>query len=90
MVQIKLAIIGCGKWGMNHVRTAHKILGKQLIWCCDTSPDCETPVKKISGDIKFTTNINDILSDKTINAVIVSTSAETHYQITKEQSLLHQ
>lgn len=80
-MEIKLAIIGCGKWGLNHIKTAHKILGNNLLSVCDID---SSKAGQISEGIKFTSEINDILNNDEINAVIISTSAETHFEIAKE------
>ncbi len=82
--KIKLSIIGAGKWGLNHIRTAHKLLGKDLVAVCDINPLREEEVKKISPDIYFTTDLSKILNSDEINSVIISTSAETHYEIAKQ------
>jgi UDP-2-acetamido-3-amino-2,3-dideoxy-glucuronate N-acetyltransferase len=82
-LEIKLAIIGCGKWGLNHVRTAYAILNKNLISVCDLNSSAAIRVEKVSKDIKFTSNTEDILNNEDINAVIVATSAETHFEIAK-------
>lgn len=83
-MEIKLGIIGCGKWGLNHVKTAHKILNKNLIITCDINSTNSAKVEQISKEIKFTTNVDDILNNSEINSVIVSSSAETHFEITKK------
>lgn len=80
-MEIKLAIIGCGKWGLNHIKTAYKILGNNLLSVCDIN---SSKAEQISRGIKFTSDINDILNNDEINAVIISTSAETHFEIAKE------
>ena len=36
---INLAVLGCGKWGINHIRTAFEILGDKLIAVCDINKD---------------------------------------------------
>ena len=77
-------MIGCGKWGLNHVRTAYKILGENLITVCDVNSISSGKVEQISKDIRFTSNIDDVLNNPEINAVIVSTSAETHFEIAKK------
>ena len=86
---MNIAIIGAGKWGINHVKTAFKILdrdysGKYTLTACDTDKSSEEKVKKISPQINFTLNFGDIIDNKDINLVIVATPAETHYEITKE------
>lgn len=83
-MKIKLAVVGCGKWGLNHVRTAFKILGENLITVCDINSISSGKVEQISKYIRFTDNIDDVLSNPEINAVIVSTSAETHFEIAKK------
>lgn len=84
MIDYNISVIGCGKWGMNHVRTAYSLFGDKLKYCCDTFEDSRNIVKEISSSIIFTTNYNEILQNKNINAVIVSTPAETHFEITRE------
>jgi len=84
MSGINIAVIGCGKWGMNHVKTAYKLFGNGLKYCSDSDPNLEERVKSVSAEIAFTTDIKDIISDPDINAVIVSTPAESHFEITKE------
>jgi UDP-2-acetamido-3-amino-2,3-dideoxy-glucuronate N-acetyltransferase len=76
-------MIGCGKWGLNHIKTAHKILNKNLITVCDLNSSTFSNVEQISKEIKCTTNIDDILNNSEINAVIISTPAETHFEIAK-------
>lgn len=83
-MDIKLAVIGCGKWGLNHVRTAYKILGRNFISACDLNTSSLEKVQQISKEIKFTDRICDITGNPEINAVIVSTSAETHFEIAKK------
>ncbi len=83
-MEIKLAVIGCGKWGMNHVKTAYKILNKNLISVCDINSSAISKVEQVSKEIKFTSNLDDVLNDSGINAVIVSTSAETHFDVAKK------
>lgn len=84
MSDIKIAVIGCGNWGMNHVRTAFKLSGNDLKYCCDNISGSEDKVKSVSEKIIFTKDINDIINDDSVKAVIVSTPAETHFEITKE------
>ena len=83
-MEIKLAIIGCGKWGMNHVKTANKILEENLVLVCDLDSSASKKVEQISKNIKFTDKIVDVINNPEINAVIVSTSAETHFEVAKK------
>lgn len=84
MSDLNIAVIGCGKWGMNHVRTACGIFGERLRLCCDNNPSSKDKVKEIAPECTFTSEIDDVVNDASINAVIVSTPAETHFEITKK------
>ena len=83
MSELNIAVIGCGKWGMNHVRTAYGIFGERLKFCCDNDPMSKDKVKEIAPESMFSTDIEDVIKDTSINAAIVSTPAETHFEITK-------
>lgn len=80
---LRLAIIGSGKWGKNHVKTASKILDPKNITVCDLDPETENLVSQIDGDIKFTSDFNCVLEDEGINAFIIATPADTHFKLAK-------
>jgi UDP-2-acetamido-3-amino-2,3-dideoxy-glucuronate N-acetyltransferase len=85
--EIGLGIIGAGRWGINHVRTANQLLGKNLKYVCDFNPAAEERIKGISDSIPFTTRLEDITENPGINAVIIATPAETHYEVSKKALL---
>lgn len=78
---LKVAVIGSGKWGINHVKTAVSLLGPGNVTVCDTFSAAEEKVKAVSGDISFTDNLDTVLSDTNIQGVIIATPAETHFEI---------
>ena len=82
--EINVAIIGAGRWGKNHVRTANSLLAANQITVCDFSEHARKTVREINSEIKFTANPDEIFSDDRINAVIIATPAETHYEIAKK------
>ncbi len=79
--KIKAAVIGCGKWGFNHVKTAYSLLNENLLLVNDLNSAASEKVKQVSEKIQFTTDINEIVKSDEINAVIIATSAETHYKV---------
>ncbi|HSD63896.1 MAG TPA: Gfo/Idh/MocA family oxidoreductase, partial [Ignavibacteriaceae bacterium] len=83
---IKLGIIGAGRWGINHVRTANQLLDSKLT-VCDFNPRTSEKIAEISSGISFTTKFEDIIKNPDINAVIIATPAETHYEIAKKTLL---
>jgi UDP-2-acetamido-3-amino-2,3-dideoxy-glucuronate N-acetyltransferase len=79
----KIAIIGSGRWGMNHVKTAVGLLPPGNITVVDTNPAAAEKVKAISPEIKFATDLQTILEDASITAAIIATPAETHFSVAK-------
>jgi UDP-2-acetamido-3-amino-2,3-dideoxy-glucuronate N-acetyltransferase len=80
---IRLAIIGCGRWGRNHVRTAHEILGDNLRMVCDANSEAEASVRGLSAAAQFTTRLEDVYTNPDINCVIIATPAPTHHAIAR-------
>lgn len=83
--KIKLAIIGVGYWGKNLVRVFSKLEALDAI--CDTNPDNLKQLKKQYPKVNTALSYTDILKNKSIKAVVISTPAETHYRITREALL---
>ncbi len=81
---VNLAIVGCGKWGINHVRTAHTLLGENLRYVFDVNPSAREHINKISSKINFTASLDDVLFNKDINGVVIATPAKTHFELTKQ------
>lgn len=81
---LTIAVIGSGRWGINHVRTAHQILGSEHVIVCDASETARSKVAAVSPVIRFTTDIEQLLADANVRAVIVATPAETHYAVAKK------
>ena len=80
---MKIAVIGTGYWGKNHVRALNDLLkeGKIEEMCvCDIDKE---KVKSIASayNISFYTSIKDLPE---LDGVIIATPSDTHYKIAKE------
>lgn len=82
--RVQLAVVGCGRWGINHVQTAYQLLGNDLRYVFDANPSAVDRVKQISPTIPFTSDPNVILNDTSINGIILATPAETHFSLAKK------
>jgi predicted dehydrogenase len=84
MIRIKknIAVIGSGFWGKNLVRNFHQI--GALKWICDHSEATLKCFKKEYRKVKMTTMLSDILSDSSIEGVVIATPAETHFTLAKK------
>ena len=85
--KIGLGIIGTGRWGINHVRTADQLLGDKLKFVCDYNMAASEKIKAVSPKIPFTSRLEDIIENPDINALIIATPAETHYEVAKKALL---
>jgi len=80
---IKIAILGAGRWGMNHVRTAVELLGGNNVWVCEEDEKKKEKVFEISREIRYVTKLEDVLRED-VNAVINALPAEMHFETTKK------
>ncbi|HLP16697.1 MAG TPA: Gfo/Idh/MocA family oxidoreductase [Bacteroidota bacterium] len=80
---VRLGVIGCGRWGINHVKTASAMLGQGLVCVADANPSMESVVRGIAPSARFTTDPDELISDPEVNAVVVATPAETHFPIAR-------
>lgn len=78
---IKLAIVGAGRWGINHVRTAFELLGTDLKTVCDSSDESRRRVLEMAPGTQVVDDPEDLLRATDIDAVVVATPAETHFEI---------
>ena len=81
----KIAVVGTGYWGKNLVRNFAS-LGSLSALCDLHERDLSESKKKYPG-IRTTNSLTDILSDSSIDAVVISTPAEMHYQMAKDSLL---
>lgn len=81
---IKLALIGCGKWGKHYLKTLTSIEGCELRWVCDLDLQKFKEAVSAYPQIKCTENKADILNDSTVQGVVIATTPESHYMLAKE------
>jgi predicted dehydrogenase len=77
----RVAVIGCGYWGKNHVRNFASL--GVLAAVCEPSPAGQTLARRTAPDIPVCSNLEELLARTDLDAVVVATPAETHYGIAK-------
>lgn len=79
---IRVAVIGAGYWGINHVRVAASLPGAELQWVCDVTENVEGKARRYAGPgVRFTQRVDDILADPSVEAVCIATPATTHVDL---------
>ena len=81
----RIAIVGVGYWGRNLVRNFASI--ESLTAVCDLEEKDLAFIKKEYPGLKTTHSFVDILSDNSLDAVVISTPAELHYQMARDSLL---
>ena len=81
---IRTGIIGLGYWGPNYARVLRELGTANLVWACDARPEALHLMRTRYPDVILTTKVEDILSDPSIDAVIVATPTSTHAALTLE------
>ena len=75
----KIAVIGAGYWGINHVRNFFELGALNLV--CDSS---ESGLEKVRGrfaGVRTESNVDAALEDPSIDAIVLATPAETHFEL---------
>lgn len=87
MRALKIGVIGAGYWGPNIIRNVADMSGTVLHAVCDLNPDRLDPIRRRYPATLTTSNIQDVLSDPAIDAVVIATPISTHYSIAREALL---
>ena len=81
---VRIGVVGFGYWGPNLVRNLDKLADAEIVAACDLS---QANLDKLSGlypYVETTTDLDELLSEKyALDAVVVATSAPSHYAIAK-------
>ncbi|MCF7809509.1 Gfo/Idh/MocA family oxidoreductase [bacterium] len=78
---LNIGIVGYGYWGPNLVRNFSQAAPTKVKYVCDLDSTRLKKVNNIYPDITTTTNVNDILNDKSIDAVSIATPVSTHFDL---------
>ena len=85
METLILGQIGLGPWGSNLARNFNELA--HLKWICDIADTVESTVKTRFPTTKLTNQIDDLLTDPDVNAIIIATPVPTHAQLAKKALL---
>jgi predicted dehydrogenase len=84
---VNIGVVGCGYWGPKHVRVCHELAGAKLTAVCDLDENKLRQVRTQYPHLETTTNFKEFLQGN-VDAVVIATPVNTHYQLARE-ALLH-
>lgn len=75
-----VALIGCGSWGKNLARNLFNL--GVLSSICDANPKILDLIKK-TYNVKVSVSYADLISDPTIDGIVIATPSHTHYALAR-------
>jgi predicted dehydrogenase len=78
-----VALVGYGYWGPNLLRNYCELPGADVRWVCDRRPEALNKAKSRYPAVAVTTDLEVVLSDESVDAVLVATPISTHFAIAK-------
>ncbi len=80
---MRIGIVGVGHWGSNYVRVFGQLDSSELVACADSDVSrSEELCGRIPG-LKIYEDAHGMLREAGLEAVVVSTPADTHYELVK-------
>lgn len=80
---VNIGIIGLGYWGPNWLRNFASLSRCTVKYGCDLSKERCQKFSALYPSITFTQSVDDLLSDTTLDAVIIATPTSTHFALAK-------
>ena len=81
---VNIGVIGCGAWGANLVRNFYENPEANLLYCCDSNPEILRDIAQKYPEVNTASNVEEVLDNKDIQAVVIATPLATHFQIAKK------
>jgi len=79
---IGIGVVGCGRWGQNLIRTFAGLSGAKLLACCGHRDEQKLAmVRARHPDVATTQDFNELLSNAEIDAVVIASPDETHFEL---------
>jgi predicted dehydrogenase len=80
---VRIGLIGCGYWGPNLVRNLAELEEAELAVVADLDPAKVRRLTRRYPNLRGAASADEVLNDKNVDAVVVVTPAETHYEIAR-------
>jgi len=82
--KVRVAVIGCGHWGPNHIRVFNSLPQSKTVMAVDSDSKRISSLQQLHPDLLFESDYRVAISDPQIDAIVVATPARSHYNIVRE------
>jgi predicted dehydrogenase len=80
---VRIALVGYGYWGPNYARVFNELPQAELVAICEVDPAKLKRAQSRHPRVLAHTDLREVLDNNSIDAVVVSTPATTHYELAK-------
>lgn len=78
---VSVGVVGLNYWGPNLARNFDRLERARLTWCCDLDTELLDRHRPAFKSARFTTDLDDLLGDPDLDAVVIATPVPTHAQL---------
>ncbi len=82
--KLRIAVIGCGHWGPNHVRVFEELDRSQVVACADLNSTRLDRLRARFPHIRTVRNSSEVFQDDSIDAVVIATPTATHATLARQ------
>jgi predicted dehydrogenase len=75
---VRIAVVGAGAWGINHVRAMSRTQGAELVMVCDGSASARDRAQAIAPRARMAGDLAQALAATDVDAVVLATPAKDH------------
>jgi predicted dehydrogenase len=80
---LRVAVIGAGAWGLNHVRVVASERDSVLVSVVDVDPHVAERVRGVAPGVETLRDPDQVFADASVDAVVIATPAATHSALAK-------
>jgi predicted dehydrogenase len=81
--KVRVGVVGLGYWGPNLARNFDRLADAELAFCCDLDEANLAKARGLYPNAVVTDDLDVLLGDDSLDAVVVATSVPTHYALGK-------
>ncbi|MEO6867213.1 MAG: Gfo/Idh/MocA family oxidoreductase [Gaiellales bacterium] len=78
---VSVGLVGLGYWGPNLARNLARSPNADLKYLCDLSTDLHDQHRPAFPEVTFTTDLEDLLNDDSLDAILIASPVPTHHKL---------
>jgi predicted dehydrogenase len=75
---VRVAVVGAGAWGINHVRAFSRTEGAEVVMVCDAAAAARARAQTLAPHARLTNDLGQVLGADDVDAVVLATPAKYH------------